>query len=85
MQIEIGKWGNSAAMRIPAELLRATGLEVGSKMDIQMKDGSIVLTPLRKKMSRKERLEWLLADLDTYGPDKEIDWGPDVGNEIVEW
>ena len=84
MQIEIGKWGNSAAMRIPAELLRATGLEVGSKMDIQMKDGSIVLTPHRKKISRAERLARIIASAEAIGPDEEIDWGPDVGNEIVE-
>jgi antitoxin component of MazEF toxin-antitoxin module len=85
MEIEMGKWGNSAAFRVPAELVRQSGLLVGAKADIQFKDGSIIITPERKKMSRAERYARIIADLEKYGPDEDrVEWGPDVGNEIVE-
>jgi antitoxin component of MazEF toxin-antitoxin module len=85
MRMEIGKWGNSAATRIPAELMRELGLTIGSDIEMVIEADGLKISPVKKKMSRAERLEWLLADLDKYGPDEEINWGPDVGNEIVEW
>ena len=84
MQIEIGKWGNSAATRIPAELMRKAGLSVGSKVEITVKNGTLQLKPVNVKISRAERLEKLLASYKKHGPDEEIDWGADVGNETIE-
>lgn len=84
MQTEISKWGNSAATRIPAELMREAGLSIGSKIDIVVENGELKLRALRPKISRTERLERLIASYKKLGPDEEIDWGPDVGNEIIE-
>ena len=84
MQMEIGKWGNSAATRLPAEMMRQSGLTIGCKAEMVFEDGWIKIKPIKQKMSRKERLEWLLASYEKLGPDEEIDWGPDVGNEIIE-
>jgi antitoxin component of MazEF toxin-antitoxin module len=84
MQMEIGKWGNSAATRIPAELMREAGLTIGSGIDMVVEPDGLKIRPIKKKMSRAERLEWLLASYEKLGPDEEIDWGPDVGNEIIE-
>lgn len=84
MQTEIGKWGNSAAIRIPAELVRQSGLKVGSRMQIMYEDGVLKIKPLKQKISRAERLERIIASAKALGADEEIDWGPDVGNEIVE-
>lgn len=84
MQTEISKWGNSAALRVPAELMRQSGLKIGSKMEIVFEDGGLRIKPLKPKMSRVERLERLIASYKELGPVEEIDWGPDVGNEIIE-
>lgn len=84
MEIEMGKWGNSAAFRVPAELVRKSGLKIGSKMEIVFEDGALRIKPLKPKMSRAERYERILADLDKYGPDQFIDSGPLVGREIPE-
>ncbi len=84
MEIEMGKWGNSAAFRVPAELVRQSGLKVGTKMEIVFEDGALKIKPIKQKISRAERLERLIASYKELGPDEEIDWGPDVGNEIIE-
>jgi antitoxin component of MazEF toxin-antitoxin module len=84
MQIEIGKWGNSAATRIPAELMRLSGLSVGQKAEIVFENGCISIRPLKQKISRAERYARIIASVEAIGPDEEIDWGPDVGNEIIE-
>ncbi len=85
MEIEFVKWGNSMAVRVPAELVHQGGLTLGSKAEITLEEGCLKVKPKNPKMSRKERLEWLLAGLENHGPDEEINWGPDQGNEIIEW
>ncbi|MDX2095376.1 MAG: AbrB/MazE/SpoVT family DNA-binding domain-containing protein [Alphaproteobacteria bacterium] len=84
MQTEIGQWGNSMALRIPAAMVREMGLKKGSKADITLENGRLIIVPSQKKISRAERLARLIASYEALGPDEEIDWGPDVGNEIVE-
>lgn len=86
MQTELGKWGNSIALRIPAKVVKDMGVTAGSSVEITQKGNQLILTPSKpKKISRKERLARMIADLDKYGPDELLDWGPDVGREIVEW
>lgn len=54
MQTQINKWGNSAAVRIPAGILSETGLSVNSNISIAAKDGRIVIEPaerLRKSLN----------------------------------
>lgn len=84
MQTEISKWGNSLATRIPVEFGRQLGMSVGTKTEMIIEDGWLKMRPIKQKMSRAERLERLIASYKELGPDEEIDWGPDVGNEIIE-
>jgi antitoxin component of MazEF toxin-antitoxin module len=84
MQTEMSKWGNSAAFRVPAALVQQSGIAIGTKMDIEVSEGRLILTPRKQKILRVERYARIIADLEKYGPDEMIDWGPDVGNEIVE-
>lgn len=84
MEIEMGKWGNSAAFRVPAELVRQSGMTVGSKMEIVFEDGALKIKPLKQKITRAERYARIIASIEKYGPGEEMDWGPDVGNEIIE-
>jgi antitoxin MazE len=84
MQTEMSKWGNSAAFRVPAELVRQSGLKIGTKMEIIFEDGALRIKPLKPKMSRAERRAMIIASAEAIGPDEEIDWGRDVGNEMIE-
>ena len=45
MKIEVQKWGNSAAIRLPATLLREVGMELGQAVDISHVDGKLILAP----------------------------------------
>ena len=45
METEIKRWGNSAAVRLPAKVLAKAGLEVNSSIKIEVLDGEIVIKP----------------------------------------
>ncbi len=81
----IGRWGKSLGVRLPAEAARALGLEVGSEVEIVAGDGAITVRPVEKKLTLddlfrgKTDAEWR----DLYR-DSEIDWGPDVGREVID-
>jgi antitoxin component of MazEF toxin-antitoxin module len=84
MQSEIGQWGNSLALRIPAKLAREHGFTKNAQVDITVEDGRLVVTASKKK-ERAERLERILASIREIGPMEEIPSGPERGREIVEW
>ncbi|MHB8255075.1 MAG: AbrB/MazE/SpoVT family DNA-binding domain-containing protein [Acidiferrobacter sp.] len=48
MRLQIAKWGNSLAVRLPAECLRATGLKVGDSVEAVMTpEGGLSLVPVQ--------------------------------------
>ena len=48
MALRLQKWGNSIGVRISKSIIEKADLEVGSKVEIEHKNGKIVITPLRK-------------------------------------
>ncbi|MFK0574115.1 AbrB/MazE/SpoVT family DNA-binding domain-containing protein [Endozoicomonas sp.] len=71
MQTEIKKWGNSAAVRLPAKVLAMAGLEVESSIEILVINGEIILKPVRQDE------EYSLEDLLSASPDKSFDLDDD--------
>lgn len=55
MRVEIQKWGNSAAVRVPAPALRDAGVQIGQSLELRVEAGRLVLEPAA------ENLEDLLA------------------------
>lgn len=45
MQVEIQKWGNSAAVRLPAPMLREAGIALGQALELTLEDGKLILSP----------------------------------------
>ena len=46
MRLQLAKWGNSLAVRLPAECVRAAGLRQGDSVDAEITPaGTITLTP----------------------------------------
>ena len=43
MKSQVKKWGNSAAVRIPAPILHEAGLKVDQTVDIREEDGRVVI------------------------------------------
>lgn len=81
MNTQIKKWGNSLAVRIPKDILDKTNLKEGAGVFVDFHNGVITLKPSVKK----ETLEDLVNKITPKNRYKEIDWGSDVGNEIVVW
>lgn len=46
MDLQISKWGNSLALRIPSEIVRRLGLRAGATVEAQLTvDGSLSIRP----------------------------------------
>lgn len=46
MNLQISKWGNSLAMRLPAEVVRSLSLRDGDSVDAQVTvDGALTIRP----------------------------------------
>ena len=77
MNTQIGKWGNSLAVRIPGAFAKELELEEGMELEIQRVDGGLMLRPRHREVS----LEELLAKIKPENLHGETDWGPPVGGE----
>ncbi|KJZ16989.1 MULTISPECIES: AbrB/MazE/SpoVT family DNA-binding domain-containing protein [unclassified Halomonas] len=69
MELKIQKWGNSAAIRLPVELLRQLGLSDGDLLEVEETSHRLVLKPVASKP--KYSLEELLARCDPEAPEPE--------------
>ena len=81
MHGQIGKWGNSLAIRIPGPIAREIELREGKDVDIAVADGRMVITPLEKRYSYT--LDELLAGFTDENIHAEIEIGGPVGAEIA--
>ena len=79
MRIAIKKWGNSAAVRIPAAVLEATQPEINQEVDIREEAGRIVIEPVRRK---KYKLDDLLKGITKDNIHQELDFGRPEGKEV---
>ena len=65
MRTEIKKWGNSAALRLPAAALAKAGLEVNSPVEIKAAEGKLVVSAV-------DIPQYKLADLLARCPPKKM-------------
>ncbi len=79
MQILIKKWGNSAAVRIPAAIMETARLHVDAPVDVREVDGRIIIEPIRNKCFD---LAQLLAGMTPDNLHAEADFGPAAGKEM---
>jgi antitoxin MazE len=66
MRLQVAKWGNSLAVRLPVEYLRAAGLKEGDEVEAEVTSiGEIRLTPTQRfdKAAFLERVRQLRAGL----------------------
>ena len=48
--VEIQKWGNSAALRVPASALKEAGFEIGQRLYLSVSDGRLCLEPFQESL-----------------------------------
>ena len=49
MRVTVKKWGNSAAVRLPASVMQATQLELDEVVEVREDQGRIVIERVRQK------------------------------------
>ena len=79
MEVIIKKWGNSAAVRIPASVMVAAHVDLDQAVEVREEQGRIVIEPVRRK---EYKLDELLGGITGKNQHKIIDTGAPVGKEI---
>jgi antitoxin MazE len=79
MRMIVKKWGNSAAVRIPASIMAAASLDLDQTVDVREEGGRIVIEPI--KVDPYE-LTALLEQMDPETFPEEVEFGPPEGREI---
>ena len=75
----VKKWGNSAAVRLPTSIMKATQLEVDEVVEVREDGGRIVIEPVRP---RRYELSELLKGITKKNQHQEVDFGRAMGGEI---
>lgn len=73
--------GNSLAVRIPKSVADTLRMEKGTQVELSFDQNSLVVTP---KRIPRYHLSDLLVNFPNEDSHQELDWGNEVGNEIVE-
>jgi antitoxin MazE len=77
MTTQVGKWGNSLAVRIPGTYAKELDLQDGAEVEVtRVKDGLLL-----KRKTRQYTLDELLKQITPENTHGETDWGTPVGNE----
>ncbi len=79
MRLQIKKWGNSAAVRIPASILATAAIAIDQAVDVREESGRIVIEPIA---SASYRLDDLLDQMDPQTFPDVAEFGPAIGKEI---
>ena len=78
MEVRIKKWGNSAAVRIPAGVLDAANVALDQRVNVREEGGRILIEPVRKK---RYSLNDLVAGITSDNLHSPVDFGKAVGRE----
>jgi antitoxin MazE len=81
MQVTIARWGDGLGLRIPREIASRIGLSEGSRVDVEIRGGRIVISVT---MQPRYGLEELLAGMTPAAMRDSFDWGSDVGSEAID-
>jgi len=79
MKATVKKWGNSAAVRIPASVMQATHLDLDEVVDVREEAGRIIIEPVRQK---SYDLAKLLKGITSKNLHEAADFGPPQGKEV---
>lgn len=79
MKTTAQKWGNSLAIRVPKSVAVQVGLKAQDDLDIEVRDGNVLLKPHLRRVYRLEDLVKRISPKNVHG---EIDTSTPVGREI---
>jgi antitoxin MazE len=79
MKVTVKKWGNSAAVRIPASVMEAMDLDLDEVVEVREEKGRIVIEPVRQKTYV---LDDLLKRITAKNRHEAVDFGSAQGKEV---
>lgn len=79
MRVLVKKWGNSAAVRIPASVMEAAHLSLDQAVDVVEENGRIVIELVRPKVFS---LKDLLDGITSANLHHSVNTGSAVGREV---
>jgi antitoxin MazE len=79
MEVIVKKWGNSAAVRIPASVMAAAHVALEQSVEVREEQGRIVIEPIRQK---SYKLEDLLGGISAKNLHAAVDTGEPTGKEV---
>ncbi|MCC7403626.1 MAG: AbrB/MazE/SpoVT family DNA-binding domain-containing protein [Bdellovibrionales bacterium] len=77
MSVKVQKWGNSLGVRIPKTVIEKVNLKENSEVEIESKNGTIIIFPAKKEYS----LDSLLDQITKSNLHSEDDFKSE-GNEV---
>jgi antitoxin MazE len=79
MTVLVKKWGNSAAVRIPAVVLAEAGMELDQPVEVRQERGRIVIEPARRE---RFTLRELVKNIRPENLHEPVETSEPVGREI---
>ncbi len=80
MVTKVQRWGNSQGLRLSKQVLQDAGISVGDDVDVAVRDGFIVVAPV-KRVRGKRSLHELVSRIPGDYKGSEVDWGKPEGRE----
>ena len=81
MITKIQKWGNSQGIRLSKNLLSDADIDVGDAVDVAVRKGTLIVTPLRRVRGGHDLRE-LVGRISKKHKPGELDWGRALGREV---
>mgnify|MGYP001565612617 CR=1 FL=1 len=75
---QVAKWGNSLALRLPKAFTDTLALRAGSRVEVDLEAGRIVILPVRRRYPLRE----LLRRVHPKQLHQEVSLGRPVGREV---
>ncbi len=78
MRVQVQKWGNSLALRIPRIFAIESHIDQGSEVELALVEGQLIVTPIKKPAYSLEGLLEGVTEENLHG---EVDTGSSTGKE----
>lgn len=77
-RVQLVKWGNSHAVRLPKAVLQKAEIREGDELEVRVEKGRIALQPAAPKLTLSD----LVGRITPGNLHDEQDWGRPVGREV---
>ena len=77
MLLTVKKWGNSAAIRLPAKVLNAAQVSIEQRVNVRVQGRRIIIEPAVDE----DDLDTLLTQITPENVHDEVSFGPSAGKE----